>query len=60
MKGPIVNGVHLFDFPTLARHRATTCRRAGHYFTADGDYCLNCAAPWFFRLVFSTPKDGAK
>lgn len=31
--------------------RATKCRREGHLYSLDGDHCLNCGAPWFFRWV---------
>lgn len=44
-----LNGIPITDFPTLAKVRLTDCRRHGHHFGLDTDWCINCAAPWFFQ-----------
>lgn len=44
----VIFGVSLRGWPTVIWTRLTYCRRHGHLFKLNDDYCGNCAAPWVF------------
>jgi ribosomal protein L37E len=39
-------GFSWHDLPKLTWTRLTVCRRYGHHYRLDEDYCFNCGAPW--------------